>query len=54
MKQYDLVEVAKSETTAEQNNSIEYAEKAEIQALRGEIERINSIIEKLSEVNDNE
>lgn len=50
-KRYNLVEIAESENTPEQEKAtpvIEYAEKSEIEALRGEIKRINSIVEEMS------
>jgi hypothetical protein len=56
-KRYNLVEITESEITPEKeqtSNSIEYAEKGEIEALKGEIQHIKDDIKKLSEDKDNE
>jgi hypothetical protein len=52
-KRYNFVEITDGELTPENekpNNSIEYAEKSEIEALKGEIEHIKNNIKKLNEV----
>lgn len=56
-KKYNIVEVAESKNTPEQeqtSNSIEYAEKGEIEAIKDEIQHIKDDIKKLSEVKTDE
>lgn len=56
-KRYNLVEITENELTPEKeqaSNSIEHAEKGEIEALRSEIEQIKDDIKKLNEVKTDE
>jgi len=56
-KRYELVELTDGETTQETKKEtpiIEYAEKGEIKALRGEIEHIKEELKKINEVKTDE